>query len=193
MDVHGTFTRKRMNIYGKTTGRLIFHLKQDIVKTPWLKYYQRGRQVCSLWLLALTLSPPAVKTQCLSQCQAFQRLVRSSHTLVNWILNNFRSTESIFNHFSVFLKILNALCVCLQYKHPRSMKRVIRSDKPITSVFPVKSQNCSKLCERDMRARNQMQSTNKNGKQTTICICRFFSPVLKQYSCILRTYAKLLQ
>jgi hypothetical protein len=52
------------------------------------------------------------------------------------------STESIFNQFSVFLKTLNALCVCLQYKHPRSIKRVIRSGKPITSVFPVKSQQC---------------------------------------------------
>jgi hypothetical protein len=30
----------------------------------------------------------------------------------------------------------------LQYEHPRSIKRVIRSDKPITSVFPVKSQKC---------------------------------------------------
>jgi hypothetical protein len=50
----------------------------------------------------LTLSPPAVKTQSLSQCQAFQRLLRSSHTLVNEILNNFRSTELIFNQFSVF-------------------------------------------------------------------------------------------
>jgi hypothetical protein len=34
------------------------------------------------------------------------------------------------------------LCVCLQYKHPRSTKRVIRSDNPITSVFPVTSQKC---------------------------------------------------
>jgi hypothetical protein len=93
-------------------------------------------------LLCLTLSPPAVKTQHFSQCQASQHLVRSSHILVNWILNNFRSTELIFNQFSVFLKTLNALCVYLQYKHHRSMKRVIRSDKPITSVFPVKSQKC---------------------------------------------------
>jgi hypothetical protein len=47
-----------------------------------------------LWFLfILPLLPPAVKTQCLSQCQAFQRLVRSSHTLVNWILCNFWSTE----------------------------------------------------------------------------------------------------
>jgi hypothetical protein len=49
----------------------------------------------------LTLSPPAVKTQCLSQCQAFQCHVRSSHTLDNWILNNFLSTKSIFKQFSV--------------------------------------------------------------------------------------------
>jgi hypothetical protein len=75
------------------------------------------------------------ENSCLSQCQAFQRLVRSSQTLVNFL-----STESIFNQFSVFLKTLNALCVCSQYKHPRAIKRVIRSDKPITSVFLVKSQ-----------------------------------------------------
>jgi hypothetical protein len=48
---------------------------------------------------------------------------------------NFWSTESIFNQFSVFLKTLNALCVCLQYKHPRSIKRVIRSDKPVTFLL----------------------------------------------------------
>jgi hypothetical protein len=77
-----------------------------------------------------------------SQCQAFQQLVKSSHTLADWILNNSLSTESIFNQFSVLLKTLNALCVCLKYKHPRSIKRVIRSDKSITSVFPVKSQKC---------------------------------------------------
>jgi hypothetical protein len=29
----------------------------------------------------------------------------------------------------------------LQYKHTRSMKRVTRSDKPITSVFLVKSRS----------------------------------------------------
>jgi hypothetical protein len=48
---------------------------------------------------------------------------------------NFWSTESIFNPFSVFLKTLNTLCVCLQYKHPRSIKRVIRSDKPVTLLL----------------------------------------------------------
>jgi hypothetical protein len=84
----------------------------------------------------LTLSPPAVKTQWLSQCQAFQRLVRSSHTLVNW------TPESIFNQFSVYLKTLNALCVCLQYKHSRSTKRVIRSDKPVTLLLLLWSHKC---------------------------------------------------
>jgi hypothetical protein len=54
-----------------------------------------------------------VKTQCLSQCQAFQRLVWSSHTLVNWILNNFWSTKSIFNlvcfwkHSMLFASVCN--------------------------------------------------------------------------------------
>jgi hypothetical protein len=42
----------------------------------------------------------------------------------------------------VFLKTLNALYDCLQYKHPSSIKRFIRSDKPITLLFPVKSQKC---------------------------------------------------
>jgi hypothetical protein len=55
---------------------------------------------------------------------------------------NFSSTESIFNQFSVFLKILNALCVCLQYKHPRSIKRVIRSGKPVTLLLLLWSHKC---------------------------------------------------
>jgi hypothetical protein len=50
--------------------------------------------------------------------------VRSSHTLVNWNVNNVWSTESIFNQFSVILRTVNALCVCLQYKHPRSIKEL---------------------------------------------------------------------
>jgi hypothetical protein len=74
----------------------------------------------------LTLSPPAVKTQCLSQCQAFQCLVRSSHTLVNWILNNFWSTESIDFH-SVECVFENIECplhlFAIQYKHSRSIKK----------------------------------------------------------------------
>jgi hypothetical protein len=49
-------------------------------------------------------------------------IVRSSHTLVNWNLNNFWSTEPIFNQFFVFLRTMNALCVCVQYKYPRSIK-----------------------------------------------------------------------
>jgi hypothetical protein len=47
----------------------------------------------------LTLSPPAVKSQCLFQCQAFQRLVRSSHTLGNCILITF----DLLNRFSISL------------------------------------------------------------------------------------------
>jgi hypothetical protein len=42
----------------------------------------------------------------------------------------------------VFLKTLNALCVCLQYEHPRSMKRVIRSDKPVTLLLLFWSHKC---------------------------------------------------
>jgi hypothetical protein len=79
--------------------------------------------------LYLTLSQLPVKTQCLSQCYAFQRLVISIE---------FWSTESIFNQFSVFSKTkFNALCVCLQYEQPRSIKIDIRSGKPITLVFSV--------------------------------------------------------
>jgi hypothetical protein len=42
----------------------------------------------------------------------------------------------------VFLKTLNALFVCFQYKHPRSMKRVIRSDKPVTVLLLFWSHKC---------------------------------------------------
>jgi hypothetical protein len=42
----------------------------------------------------------------------------------------------------VFLKTLNALCICLQYKHPRSIKRVIRSDKPVTLLLLLWSHKC---------------------------------------------------
>jgi hypothetical protein len=88
---------------------------------------------------ALTLSPPAVKTQWLSvpgvpaSCEKFPH---SSQF-------NFWSTESIFNQFSLFLKTLNALCICPQYKHPRSMKRVIRSDKPVTLLLLFWSHKCN--------------------------------------------------
>jgi hypothetical protein len=121
---------------------------------------------CGICSKTLTLSLPAVQTQWFSQYQTFQRLVRSSHTLANWILNNFWPTESIFNHFSVFLKTLNALCVCLHYKHPRSMKRVIRSDKQITSVFHVKSQKCDFGAE--PRCRLFATSAGKELIQTSI-------------------------
>jgi hypothetical protein len=42
----------------------------------------------------------------------------------------------------VFLKTWNALRVCLQYKHPRSMKRVIRSEKPVTLLPLFWSHKC---------------------------------------------------
>jgi hypothetical protein len=61
--------------------------------------------------LGLTLSPPAVKTQWLSQCQAFQRLVRSSHTLVNWtfdLLNRFLiSLVCFWKHWMLFVSVCN--------------------------------------------------------------------------------------
>jgi hypothetical protein len=75
-----------------------------------------------------TLSVPGVPASC-------EKFPHSSQL-------NFWSTESIFNQFSVVLKILNALCVCLQYKHPRSMERVIRSDKPVTLLLLLWSHKC---------------------------------------------------
>jgi hypothetical protein len=76
----------------------------------------------------MTLSVPGVPASC-------EKFPHSSQL-------NFWSTESIFNQFSVFLKTLNALCVCLQYKHPRSMKRVIKSDKPVTLLLLLWSHIC---------------------------------------------------
>jgi hypothetical protein len=77
---------------------------------------------------AITLSVPGVPVSC-------EKFPHSSQL-------NCWSTESIFNQFSVFLKTLNALCVCLQYKHPRSMKRVIRSEKPVTLLLLFWSHKC---------------------------------------------------
>jgi hypothetical protein len=77
---------------------------------------------------AMTLSVPGVPASC-------EKFPHSSQL-------NFLSTESILNQFSVFLKTLNAICVCLQYKHPRSMKRVIRSDKPVTLLLLFWSHKC---------------------------------------------------
>jgi DNA polymerase III delta subunit len=49
----------------------------DLIATL-IKYIVTSKEV-RINVLLLTLLLPAVKTQCLSQCQAFQRLVRSSH------------------------------------------------------------------------------------------------------------------
>jgi hypothetical protein len=52
-----------------------------------------------------------VKTQWLSQCQAFQHLVRSSHTLVNWtfdLLNRFSISLACFwKHWMLFASVCN--------------------------------------------------------------------------------------
>jgi hypothetical protein len=77
---------------------------------------------------AMTLSVPGVQASC-------EKFPHTSQL-------NFWSTESIFNQFSVFLKTLNALRVYLQYKHPTSTKRVIRSDKPVTLLLLFSSQKC---------------------------------------------------
>jgi hypothetical protein len=77
---------------------------------------------------AMTLSVPGIPASC-------EKFPHSSQL-------NFWSTESIFNQFSVFLKTLIALCICLQYKHPRSIKRVIRSDKPVTLLLLLWSHKC---------------------------------------------------
>jgi hypothetical protein len=77
---------------------------------------------------AMTLSVPYVPASC-------EKFPHSSQ-LNSW------STESIFNQFILFLKTLKALCVCLQYKHPRSMKRVIRSVKPVTLLLLFWSHKC---------------------------------------------------
>jgi hypothetical protein len=76
----------------------------------------------------MTLSVPGVPASC-------EKFPRSSQL-------NFWSTESIFNQFSMFLKTLNALCVWLQYEHPRSIKRVIGSDKPVTLLLLLWSHKC---------------------------------------------------
>jgi hypothetical protein len=77
---------------------------------------------------AMTLSVPGVPACC-------EKFPHSSQL-------NFWSTESIFNQFSVVLKTLNALCICLQNKYPRSTKRVIRSDKPVTLFLLFWSHKC---------------------------------------------------
>jgi hypothetical protein len=69
-----------------------------------------GLCVCvSFLFVCLTLSPPAVKTQWLSQCQTFQHLVRSSHTLVNWtfdLLNRLSISLACFwKHWMLFVSV----------------------------------------------------------------------------------------
>jgi hypothetical protein len=76
----------------------------------------------------MTLSVPGVPASC-------EKFPHSNQL-------NFWSTESIFNQLSVFVKTLNALCVCLQYKHPRLVKRVTRSIKPVTLLLLLLSHKC---------------------------------------------------
>jgi hypothetical protein len=114
---------------------------------------------------AMTLSVPGVPVS----CEKFPHLSQL----------NFWSTESIFNQFSEFLKTLNALCVCLQYKHPRSIKRVIRSDKPVTLFLLLWSQKCDFGAE--PRSRIIATSAVKGLKQLvyyywTLWVSSFFFP-----------------
>jgi hypothetical protein len=81
----------------------IRHQSSACLRTIWCwKSYARD---------PLTLSPPAVKTQWLFQCQAFQHLVRSSHTLVNWtfdLLNQFSISSAYFwKHWMLFASVCN--------------------------------------------------------------------------------------
>jgi hypothetical protein len=68
----------------------------------------------------------------------------------------------------------------LQYKHPRSIKRTIRSDKPITSVFPVSDfdaepYNMSLICDigRErveaifLKSQKEQSPLSKRGKKTS--------------------------
>jgi hypothetical protein len=86
----------------------------------------------------------------------------------------------------VFLKTLNALCVCLQYKHPRSIKRVIRSGKPMTLVFPVKSQKCDFGAE--SRCRLFATSAGKGLKQTYLFSFCTMNGSLILESCLFLTF-----
>jgi hypothetical protein len=80
---------------------------------------------------------------------------------------NFWSTESIFNQFSMFLRTLNALCVCLQYKHLRSIKRVIISDNPVTLLLLLWSHKCDFGAE--PRSRLIATSAVKGLNKTNTC------------------------
>jgi hypothetical protein len=106
----------------------------------------------------MTLSVPGIPASC-------EKFPHSSQL-------NFWSTESIFNQFSVFLKTLNALCVCkcLQYKHPRSIKKVIRSDKPVTLLLLLWSHKCD--FDAEPRSRIIATSAVKGLKQTQQKFCQ---------------------
>jgi hypothetical protein len=94
---------------------------------------------------------------------------------------NFWSTESIFNQFSVFLKTLNTLCVCLLYKHPRSMKRVIRSDKPVTLLLLFWSHKCDNGAEPRSRIiyyRNKQVSQQEYRHLRVTLTCSFITVIL---------------
>jgi hypothetical protein len=81
---------------------------------------------------AMTLSVPGVPASC-------EKFPHSSQL-------NFWSTESIFNQFSVFLKILNALCVCLQYKHPNQWKESLgQTSQSLCSSFSGRTNATSAL------------------------------------------------
>jgi hypothetical protein len=110
---------------------------------------------------AMTLSVPSVPASC-------EKFPHSSQL-------NFWSTEPIFNQFSVFLKTLNALCVCLQYKHPRSIKRVITSDKPVTLLLLLWSHKCDFGAE--LRSRIIATSAVK-GLTGLFCFTKFLTHVL---------------
>jgi hypothetical protein len=82
----------KVNQYCPAEGRTLYPLPGKC------HYLQHNTPLFSISTIrkCLTLSPPAVKTQWVSQCQAFQHLVRSSHTLVNWIFD-------LLNRFSISL------------------------------------------------------------------------------------------
>jgi hypothetical protein len=104
---------------------------------------------------AMTLSVPRV----LASCEKFPHASQL----------NFWSTQSIFNQFSVFLKTLNAFCVCLQYKHPRSMKRVIRADKPVTLLLLLWSHKYDFGAEPRSRIIATLAAKGLNSQHSEIC------------------------
>jgi hypothetical protein len=80
----------------------LFNLRQH-------HYSSDAQTVGLLRCKSLSLSPPAVKTQWFSQSQAFQRLVRSSHTIVSktFDLLNQISLASFWKHWMLFASVCN--------------------------------------------------------------------------------------